>query len=199
MQAPVDSQCAHHPGTPATVVCGRCGTFVCGACTSPQGEPLRCQACATPYIPRGSRSARFLANLIDTAVVTVPFVACLLLFVVFIAAHDHKEPSDVAVGLVVLACFGAVAVGLGLQVVMQVRFGQSVGKRLLKLKVVRSDGAPVELWRIIVLRNLALQAAAQLCGLVGIIDGLMIFSDEMRCLHDLIADTVVVDVSGRDA
>ena len=67
----------------------------------------------------------------------------------------------------------------------------------MKLKVVRSDGSPVELWRIILLRNVALQVAAQLCGFIGIIDALMIFGDQQRCLHDYLADSIVVEASKR--
>lgn len=195
MQAPPDTQCAHHPGTAAANTCSRCGTFVCSPCTSVSGEVPLCVNCSSPYIPRGSRGSRFVANLIDSAVVSLPAVACLLLFVVF-SATSGKDQPELAALLMVGGLFVGVAAGFGVQIAMQVRFAQSVGKRMMKLKVVRNDGSPVELWRIILLRNLALQVAAQLCGFVGIIDALMIFGDEMRCLHDLVADTVVVDVSG---
>ena len=196
MQAPPDTQCANHPGTPAATTCSRCGTFVCSACTSfTSGAPL-CVNCSSPYIPRGSRGARFVANLIDSAVVSLPAVGCLLVFVVFSVSRGNEKPDELAALLLMGGMFLGVAIGLGVQIVMQLRYAQSVGKRMMKLKVVRSDGSPVELWRIILLRNVALQVAAQLCGFVGIIDALMIFGDEMRCLHDLVADTVVVDVSG---
>jgi hypothetical protein len=36
-------------------------------------------------------------------------------------------------------------------------------------------------------------AIAQLCGLVGLVDALMIFGDEQRCLHDYLADSIVVE------
>ena len=49
-------------------------------------------------------------------------------------------------------------------------------KRLLGIKVVRLSGQPIELWRLILLRNIAIHAIAQLCGLVGIVDAVMIFS-----------------------
>lgn len=195
MQAPVDTQCANHPGTAAANICGRCGTFVCVACTTFTGESLLCVNCASPYIPRGSRGARFVANLIDSAVVSLPALACVVIFAVFSATSGKDKADDLAALLMVGGMFLGVAVGFGVQIAMHLRYAQSVGKRMMKLKVVRSDGSPVELWRIILLRNVALQVAAQLCGFVGIIDALMIFGDEMRCLHDLIADTVVVDVS----
>ncbi|MDP1917854.1 MAG: RDD family protein [Myxococcales bacterium] len=195
MQAPPDTQCANHPGTSASTTCSRCGTFVCAACTSFTGGAPLCVNCSSPYIPRGSRGARFVANLIDSAVVSLPAIGCILIFVVFSVSRGNEKPGDLAALFLMGGMFLGVALGLGVQIVMQLRYAQSVGKRMMKLKVVRSDGSPVELWRIILLRNLALQVAAQLCGFVGIIDALMIFGDEMRCLHDLVADTVVVDVS----
>ena len=195
MQAPPDTQCANHPGTSASTTCSRCGTFVCAACTRfTTGAPL-CVNCSSPYIPRGSRGARFVANLIDSAVVSLPAIGCILIFALFSVSRGNEKPDDLFALLMVGGMFLGVALGLGVQIVMQLRYAQSVGKRMMKLKVVRSDGSPVELWRIILLRNVALQVAAQLCGFVGIIDALMIFGDEMRCLHDLVADTVVVDVS----
>lgn len=196
MQAPADTQCVNHPGIAAANICSRCGTFVCTSCTSFTGQSLLCVNCSSPFIPRGSRGARFVANLIDSAVVFLPALAALLIFVVIGVTRGEDKHDDLAALLGMGGMFLGVAVGLGVQIVMHLRYEQSVGKRMMKLKVVRSDGSPVELWRIIVLRNLALQVAAQLCGLVGIVDALMIFRDEMRCLHDLVADTVVVDVSG---
>ncbi|MBN1206678.1 MAG: hypothetical protein JXB05_17475 [Myxococcaceae bacterium] len=48
--------------------------------------------------------------------------------------------------------------------------------------------------RILVLRNLFLSILGSFCGLVGLIDALMIFGDQRRCLHGLVADTKVVKV-----
>lgn len=75
--------------------------------------------------------------------------------------------------------------------------GQSIGKRLLSIKVVRSDGKPIEFWRVLLLRNLLMSLLAQLCGVIAIADALMIFSEKRQCLHDLIADSIVVEVTDR--
>lgn len=44
------------------------------------------------------------------------------------------------------------------------------------------------------LETLAL-LVAQLCGLIGLVDALFIFSNDRRCIHDHLADSVVIDVS----
>lgn len=77
------------------------------------------------------------------------------------------------------------------------RSGQTIGKRALDIAVVRTDGSRVSLPRYIFLRiaPMLVLGMIPLVGKVsGLIDPLLIFGKEKRCLHDLIADTIVVDV-----
>jgi uncharacterized RDD family membrane protein YckC len=78
-----------------------------------------------------------------------------------------------------------------LTVVFVMRNGQSIAKRLLHIKVVRSDGSPVTLGRIFWLRNVA-NIALGLIPFYGLVDPLFIFGEQRQCLHDKIADTIVV-------
>ncbi len=77
------------------------------------------------------------------------------------------------------------------------RRGQTVGKALLRIKVVRSDGSRASFARIFWMRNV-LNTLPTLIPLIGLfywlIDSLFIYSDRHRCLHDRIADTIVVRV-----
>jgi len=57
---------------------------------------------------------------------------------------------------------------------------------------VRSDGAPASLGRIFWLRNV-LNGLISVIPIYGIIDSLFIFSESRQCLHDKIADTIVVN------
>jgi len=73
--------------------------------------------------------------------------------------------------------------------------GQTIGKALLKVRIVRSDGSQASLPRIIGLRYLPTMAISMiplLGGLYALIDCLLIFRESRRCLHDNIADTIVV-------
>ena len=75
--------------------------------------------------------------------------------------------------------------------------GQTLGKKAVGIRVLRSDTSHCELWRIVLLRflPLALLGAIPKIGVgISLIDALMIFGSERRCLHDLIADTIVVEV-----
>ena len=73
--------------------------------------------------------------------------------------------------------------------------GQTIGKALLKLRIVRSDGSRASIGRVIGLRYAA-PAVLNVVPVVGTIfalaDALFIFRESRRCLHDQIADTIVV-------
>lgn len=73
--------------------------------------------------------------------------------------------------------------------------GQTIGKKLLGIKVVRSDGTKATLGRIFWLRNVV-NAIPSMIPFVGyfysLADHLWIFGDRRQCLHDKIADTIVV-------
>jgi len=74
--------------------------------------------------------------------------------------------------------------------------GQTIGKRMVGIKVVRTDGSPASFGRIFLMRNVVstLPAFLPFIGLLYqlVIDPIFIFQDSRRCLHDLIADTTVV-------
>lgn len=201
MQAPVGAQCAVHPQVAAAVICERCGSFACSPCVAFSPTGSLCARCQVAHKPLGSRGLRFLANIVDSLVFSVPVIASVFLSVMVAAALGTEgggKKDDLGPLVFVLALFfmfGGVVAGAAVQVLMQHKYGQSVGKRLLKLRVVRVDGSPVELWRLVLLRNVVPHVAGQLCGLIGLIDAIFIFGADQRCLHDLVADTIVVDVT----
>jgi uncharacterized RDD family membrane protein YckC len=73
--------------------------------------------------------------------------------------------------------------------------GQSIGKRMVGIKVVRTDGSRASFARIFLLRNAA-NALPNLLPYVGwlyqLVDPLLIYQESRQCLHDKIADTIVV-------
>ncbi len=90
-------------------------------------------------------------------------------------------------------------VGIGLFVLLQSYLlatrGQTIGKRLLGLRIVRSNGEPVAIGRILGLRYFVgwIITMIPFIGVVfALADGLLIFRDSRKCLHDNIADTIVV-------
>jgi uncharacterized RDD family membrane protein YckC len=69
--------------------------------------------------------------------------------------------------------------------------GQTVGKQAVNVRVLREDGAPVDLGRAVARE--VVKAVFALTGLLYVIDALIpLFHPENRALHDLIAGTRVV-------
>jgi|TARA_B110000977_G_C11005349_1_gene465519 uncharacterized RDD family membrane protein YckC len=77
--------------------------------------------------------------------------------------------------------------------------GQTLGKYWLKLKIVNSqDGKKVALWKLICLR--AVFFGLPHVALIGfwylvLIDWFFLFGKDRRCLHDLVAGTLVAPVT----
>ncbi|HYS46557.1 MAG TPA: RDD family protein [Rhizomicrobium sp.] len=71
------------------------------------------------------------------------------------------------------------------------RNGQSIAKKMLGIKVVRSDGSRASLGRIFLLRNVVNTVLA-VVPFYGLVDALLIFGEARQCVHDKIADTIVI-------
>lgn len=75
------------------------------------------------------------------------------------------------------------------------REGQTIGKRWLGIRIVRSNGERASFGRLLGLRILLPGVIGAIPGigpLFSLADPLWIFGEERRCLHDHIADTIVV-------
>jgi uncharacterized RDD family membrane protein YckC len=76
-------------------------------------------------------------------------------------------------------------------VVFVSRNGQSIGKKIIGIKVVRSDGSKASLGRIFWLRNVV-NGVLGFVPLYGLVDVLLIFGEARQCVHDKLADTIVI-------
>ena len=75
--------------------------------------------------------------------------------------------------------------------------GQTIGKRLLNTQIVsKEDGSILPLGKVLGLRYLPVWVISQI-PLVGpifsLVDSLFVFRNDKRCIHDLIAGTVVIN------
>jgi len=79
--------------------------------------------------------------------------------------------------------------------------GQTIGKRLVGTRIVSHDSHQIlPFWKLVLLRFLPvnLVAAIPVANLLVTVDALFIFGKRWRCLHDLIASTIVIKAdSGR--
>lgn len=73
--------------------------------------------------------------------------------------------------------------------------GQTIGKKLMKIRIVRKDGSPIDRMRIVTHRMLPVWVVSVipfLGSLLVLIDSLCIFRAGRNTLHDDIADTKVI-------
>lgn len=130
-----------------------------------------------------SRVQRLLAALVDGGLF---LVASTFLFATLMVIVE--EPHE-ALGL---ACLLPLPVA---QWVLISRHGQSIGKKLLGLRIVKPDGSPVGFLHGVLLREWLLypfRVLAPLGGALAFGDPLASFRRSRRCLHDDIAGTYVV-------
>lgn len=147
------------------------------------------------HADRGTRlGAAILDGLIVFGMVYVPFVIALIGQGAF-ASGETAEPLEEGLSPIAIIGFLLTAIGLGawcwLTILYVKRNGQSIAKKLLGIKVVRSDGSQATLGRIFWLRNVV-NSLLGVIPLYGLVDVLFIFGETRQCLHDKIADTIVV-------
>jgi uncharacterized RDD family membrane protein YckC len=137
------------------------------------------------------RGQRFGAAVLDALIAVIWSIPLTRYFNLLGYTWNHPAPlpTTLLVGVLSFAMFCLVN-GYLLS-----KSGQTIGKKLVGIRIATLDGGLPELWKILVLRYGTLQVVEliPLVGpLFGIIDVLFIFRSDRRCLHDLIAGTKVV-------
>jgi uncharacterized RDD family membrane protein YckC len=140
-------------------------------------------------LAQADRSTRFCAVVVDLLLLAAAFAQLVVGTLPALAAWDTLGPQ----ATIASAVLGGALVGWNLWWLH--RRGQTVGKWLFRIRIVRSNGDPVGLGRVLGLR-LAPVLFASFNTFAGVIvqfaDPLMIFGGARRCLHDQLADTIVV-------
>ncbi len=135
------------------------------------------------------RGNRLLAVLVDLVIQVVVVLVVMALLGMSLWNPDPSVATQVVGYLVGLLAFVLI------QGTLLVKHGQTWGKRLLGLRIVRPDGARCSAGRVLGLRYGVgfVIGAIPLVGVVyGLVDALLIFRASRKCLHDNIADTIVV-------
>jgi uncharacterized RDD family membrane protein YckC len=134
------------------------------------------------------RGTRLVAVLLDS-VVALPLV--ILGVVVAVAGKGNDTLVAIGIGVVVLAAIALVVY----QIVLLSTRGQTLGKRWMKVKIVALDGTNPGFVKAVLLRafvNGLIGGVPYLGMIYSLVDILMIFREDRRCIHDLIAGTRVV-------
>jgi len=149
---------------------------------------------ATELARRFSRlAAAILDSLIYMAVGFAGFAP------IFLFDFASEEPSDETAGVIGMVFLGLMMLGLLAVFIVNLYFlhrdGQTLGKKALKIRIVRTSDERASLGRVFALRMLVpgVIGAVPIVGpLFSLADVLFIFSEERRCIHDYFADTKVV-------
>lgn len=121
------------------------------------------------------------------------YLPALIPGVIVAGFESGEELSPLAIAVLVLGMLGLAVV----QCTMIATSGQSIAKKILKIRIVRQDGSPVNFVHGVVLRSwlMAFLTNVPFFGaIIALVDALMIFGNERRCLHDRIASTDVIKV-----
>ncbi len=143
------------------------------------------------------RGRRLASAIIDAIIMLLLAVAPIIMF--FGGWTDYQAAATTGSYMLTL---GSTAFGFVVYLLVNGYFlakdGQSIGKKLLGTKIVRTDGSKADFVRIVTRRLLPVQAL-NLIPMVGpllsVVDALFIFRASKKCIHDDIADTVVIRIA----
>ena len=155
----------------------------------------RAPALETRLADRSTRLGAFLINVVLTVLAAIP--GGILVFVLLASAGEPQEEFDWIV-FVLVAYSGVILLWI-FQAYLLVRDGQSIGKKLLYIKIVRYDnGERAGFLRIVLVREflyLVMWFIPFLSLVYPLTDATFIFGSERRCLHDYLAGTKVIKVA----
>lgn len=156
---------------------------------------------------KATRLSRLLAFIIDGLIFGIPFAP---LYIAMFSAGMHARMNPQAFAGAWLAAVAGAGISLyvggviyialiAVTIMLVHRNAQTIGKKLMGIKVARKNGSRASLARIFWLRNvvnslvgMVLLVVPFIGGLYSLIDPLVIFGEQRRCVHDYIADTIVI-------
>jgi uncharacterized RDD family membrane protein YckC len=152
---------------------------------------------------KASRGSRLGASILDSLIIFLPMTPAYVQAVPLLARAAGGVPRNALAVWGVIASTGSwfyvgllwAVIMLTINGILTYRNGQSIAKKWLGIKDVRTDGSRVSFARIFWLRNvlnICISYIPIIGAFYGLIDALFIFGPAKRCVHDYIADTIVV-------
>jgi len=192
--------CRNHPEVIEGLrYCSRCGQAFCPDCLVTLRGNVFCATCKVEQLrdltsgvdqsalELAGIGRRFGALFIDQLLLAIPVTVA---FFAIIAATFQKKDFDpvwIQPGILLV-----VALYVGYEALMLAARGQTLGKMAMRIKVVRADGTPIstgQAWGRAFMRQI-------LASCLSIFDYLpAFFTKDRTCLHDLVANTRVVNWS----
>lgn len=141
------------------------------------------------------RGIRLVAAIIDTVILLVLLVPVMFVGGYFEQVMTAAQTGEQSFGLQAMWGLIGIVVFFLVQAYPLNASGQTWGKKVMKIKIVDMDGLQPSLAELLGKRYLFSQGVGLipcLGAIVQLVDVLMIFRDDRRCLHDQIAGTKVV-------
>lgn len=132
------------------------------------------QQMTTPRTQMAGRGQRLMAAIVDGLIAAIAYFVPLF----FLNSIE-----------IMLACILGVVV---FQIYLLSKDGQSIGKKMLGIKIVKYDNGQNGGFMTNVVMRLILNGIIAIIPFYGLVDVLFIFRQDQRCIHDLIAGTKVV-------
>lgn len=150
--------------------------------------------------PLASRWSRIGAALIDTLILMAVLLPLAYVMSSYTGVVEFSESAFTNAVLTELAfqflfCLSALGAYCLVNWKQLDKTGQTIGKKVLKIKVVDSNGQPSPVKKLVFLRYglmLLISYIPLLGALITLTDLLMMLGSEKRALHDRIANTIVV-------
>jgi uncharacterized RDD family membrane protein YckC len=139
-----------------------------------------------------NRWKRLGGALLDGLIMMVIIFPVMMIFGIF----QHASGQGISFGQRIFSSILGLAVFLGLNGYFLAKNGQTIGKKIVKTRIVNLDGELCPFAKMFLLRYLVVWVIAQIPFIGGIfclVDALVIFGKDKRCIHDYIAGTKVVD------
>ena len=154
---------------------------------NPYAAPESDVAEAFTASPLASRLRRLGAAIIDSILVSI---AGGLLASLFPGVDFDSMSVFFSVGYFG-AIFGSFIAYIAINVYFLNESGQTIGKKLLSIRIATLDGSKPDLIKLLFVRYLS-KVLLGVIPLIGLVNVLLIFRSDKRCGHDLIATTQVV-------
>jgi uncharacterized RDD family membrane protein YckC len=150
----------------------------------------------TPAYPLASRAHRLAAALLDDLVALLVVLPLASYYDVF---GMMERTNTIPIGIIVNINIIAFAAFVCIHGYWLYNYGQTLGKKAMGIAISTLDFQVPAFNKVIALRYLPFRAAGVIPGLnvLPIIDVLFIFRKDRRCLHDFLAGTQVIDISGK--
>lgn len=141
------------------------------------------------------RLPRFLAAFIDGLILMVPMIVIGILLGVVLAVLGIADGILGGLIMTVASLAGVVACFVLINGKLLSEQGQTWGKKIMEIRIVNDDGSRANFQDILLKRYLPVWVAGMIPiigGVITLVDSLLIFRENRKCLHDDIAGTKVI-------